>query len=91
MEKGTFTQLIFSTIVGIEKECSKLNKKLTQLVLEKKGESYDVLMKQIRTRLRYALLRATLIAIQGSRGQTNRGELEVDEISFNLIPEMKDC
>ena len=58
----------------------------------KKGESYSDVMKHIRTRLRYALLRATLIAIRGSRPLlTNRGELEVYEISFNLIPEMKKC
>ena len=56
-----------------------------------KRDYYSYVMKHIKTRLKYALLRATLIAIGVSIVQTNRGELEVDEISFNLIPQMKDC
>ena len=48
-------------------------------------------MRHLRTRLRFALLRATLVAVRGYRGQKGRSEeIEIEDISFNLIPEMKD-
>ena len=55
------------------------------------GEVYAHVMRHLRTRLRFALLRATLVAVRGYRGQKGRSEeLEIEDISFNLIPEMKD-
>ena len=46
-------------------------------------------MTYLRTRLRFALLKATVIAVRGYRGRAKKEETEscVDEISFNIIPE----
>ena len=46
-------------------------------------------MCHIRTRLRFALLRATLVAVRGYRGKRTQmsAEKDEDEIDFNLIPE----
>ena len=45
-------------------------------------------MGHIRTRLRFALLKSTLVAVRGYRGKSNNAaEREEDEIDFNLIPE----
>ena len=61
-------------------------------IAEKTGEAYPHVMRHIRTRLRYALLRATLVAVRGNRGQrrAKSDEIEVEDISFNLIPDHMD-
>ena len=69
------------------KECQKLNKRLAELLSKKTGESYSDVMRHIRTRLRFALLRCTLIAIRGFRGKSQKTEEDdLEDISFNLIP-----
>ena len=89
VEKASFTPLVFSTTGGMGKECKALNKRLAEKISEKTKENYAQVMTYVRTRLRYALLKATLVAIRGFRGkqvQVSREE-EIDEIAFNLIPE----
>ena len=56
------------------------------MIAEKKGESYQHVISFVRTRLRFALLKATLIAIRGFKGKVNIKEVPVNEINFNLIP-----
>ena len=86
-ERGTLTPLVFSTTGGMAPECERFNKRLAELISTKSGEAYSHVMRHVRTRLRFALLRATLIAIRGSRGwRRSEVELDVDEISFNLMP-----
>ena len=64
-------------------ECSRVNKRLAELTVEKTGETYSLVIKHIRT-----MLRATLIAVRGVRGRwREEDELHVDEISFNVIPQ----
>ena len=87
VEKATFAPLLFLTTGGMGPECSRVNKRLAELTSLKTGESYSLVIKHLRTRLRFALLRATLIAVRGVRGRLrDEDELNVDEISFNLIP-----
>ena len=87
VEKSTFTPLVFTTTGGMGTECSRMNKRLAELISEKKGEKYAHVMQYIRTRLRFALLRCTLVAIRGFRGKKISPESHIDDISFNLIPE----
>ena len=90
-EKGMFTPLVFTTTGGMGKECSRLTKRLANLIANKTGESYPDVMRHIRTRLRFALLRSTLIAIRGYRGRMETDKEEsIGDISFNLIPEVRD-
>ena len=68
-------------------ECEKLNKRLAEKIANKTNERYSHVMAHIRTRLRFALLKATLVAVRGVRGRTVEvEEEEVGEIAFNLIP-----
>ena len=65
----------------------RLTKRLAELISSKTGEAYHDVIRHLRLRLRFALLRATLIAVRGVRGK--RGVANVvgmDEVSFNLIP-----
>ena len=90
-EKGSFTPLVFSTAGGMGPECERFNKRLAELMAKKRGETYSNVMRHIRTRLRFALLRATIVAVRGSRGKTNEDEEDdVAEISFNLVPQAQD-
>ena len=90
-ERTTLTLLVFSTTGGMGPECARMNKRLAEMIAAKRGEAYSHVMSYIRTRLRFALLRCTLIAIRGTRGAVrDQGEYELDDISFNLIPERQE-
>ena len=86
-ERGTFSPMIFTTTGGMGPECERVNKRIAELLAKKKNEQYQFVISYIRTRLRFALLRATLIAIRGVRGKKDNGrEQQIEDISFNLIP-----
>ena len=49
---------------------------------------YSHVMRHIRTRIRFSLLRCTLIAVRGTRGSfRDQKEQDLGDISFNLIPQ----
>ena len=84
----TIEPLFFSTTGGMAPECTRLNKRVAELIASKTGEGYSHVKKFLRTRLQFALLRCMVIAVRGTRGKTfAREEMDVGEISFNLIPE----
>ena len=92
VEKSSFTPLVFSTTGGMGSECERLNKRLAVLISDKTKERYSHVVSHIRTKLRFSLLKAVVIAIHGYRGKQNKlgqedSELSVSEISFNLIPD----
>ena len=83
---------IVLTTGGMGSECQRLNKRLAELIATKHREKYSDVMRHIRCRLRFALLKATLVAIRGVRGKPGQGngaeeeEDNIGDISFNLIP-----
>ena len=86
IEKASFVPLIFTTSGGMGPECERLNKRLAELISSKRKESYADVMSYIRKKLRFSLLRATLIAIRGFRGpNTAKNDINLSEVSFNLI------
>ena len=87
VEKGCFTPLVFTTSGGMANECQKFNKRLAQLISRKRNESYADTICYIRKRLRFALLKSTLIALRGARGENAKIQsMEFSDICFNLIP-----
>ncbi len=75
-----------TTTGGMGKEATKFFKRLALLISEKRKENYSQVLNHIRTRLRFCLLRSTLMAIRGVRGKRARdGVLDISEISYNLI------
>ena len=92
VEKASFTPLVFSTSGGMAAECTKYHKKIAELISIKTKEEYSQVMSHLRTRLRFTLLKSTLIAIRGERGKTKRAKVtnnsNITELSFNLIPDM---
>ena len=72
VEHGTFTPLIFSTTGGMGKENTKYHKRLAGLIALKRNEDYPTVISYLRKKIRFALLRTTLIAIRGTRTSAKR-------------------
>ena len=86
-EKGSFVPLIFTTSGGMGPECVKLNKRVAEKTAEKTKDIYSQVMMHIRTRIRFALLKSTLVGLRGFRGRTRRSLEESEEdIEYSLIP-----
>ena len=87
IEKGTFTPLVFSTTGGMGKEAQKLVKTLAQKMEGVNGQRYSDSVSYIRRRIRFELLRTTVIALRGDRGRRARdAEVEIGELDLNLEP-----
>lgn len=89
VEKGTFTPLVFLTSGGMGPECLKFNKRIAEKTAEKQKENYSHVMMHIRTRLRFALLKSTLIGLRGFRGKRSKSWEEEEDIDYNLIPQSR--
>ena len=68
VERGTFTPLVFSTSGGMGKEAKNLVKRLAQRMEMSTGQRYADAVGFIRKRLRFELLKTTVIALRGDRG-----------------------
>ncbi len=87
VEKASFVPLVYTTTGGMSIQCEKTHKRMAELIAEKRNERYSDVMKHLRTRLRFALLKSVLIAIRGVRSKNNRYKEEhLGNICFNLIP-----
>ena len=70
VEKGTFTPLVFSTTGGMGTEAEHFVKQLAmKMTMKDQSSDYSNNMSFVRRRLRFDLLRTTLIAIRGFRGK----------------------
>ena len=87
IDKGTFTPLVFSTAGGMGKESEAYHRRLAQLIADKRRESYSHVISFIRTRIRFSLLKSTLISVRGVRGKTSHKPDPISSISFNMIPQ----
>ena len=87
VEKASFIPLVFSTSGGMGPECTRYHKQLAELISHKTNEDYPKVMNHIRTRFRFTLLKSTLIAIRGVRGNLRKPNRIISDLSFNLIPD----
>ena len=88
VEKGTFTPLVFSTSGGMGTEAHRLVKRLAQRMEIATGQRYSDSVSFIRKRLRFELLKTTVIALRGDRGSKARSlnETPIGELDLNLEP-----
>ena len=59
MEKATFTPAVFVTSRGMSKECEQFVNRLAHLIARKRKEMYCDVVRHVRTRIRFAMLRTT--------------------------------
>ena len=68
--------------------CSVFIKRLVEnLKWDKKEKLVSVVMNHVRTRLRFAILRSTVIAIRGARGKIWPNYASLNDVSLNILPE----
>ena len=84
-DHGTFTPLVFSINGGTGCECRTFYSRLAELIAEKRNVSKSIVISWIRTKLRFALLHASLICLQGSRSVTRQVEEFEDDITFAYL------
>ena len=84
VEKGSFTPLVFSTTGGMGKEALSFVKHLSSLMAEKTSQNYSHTVAYIRRRLRFDLLKTTLIALRGYRGKSHIPPTSIEDLDMNL-------
>ena len=87
VEKGTFTPLVYSTFGGCGPQAAGYQKRLAQLIASKRNEQYHHVLTNIRTRIRFCLLRSVLVSLRGERGRKQHNSLPLHSVAFNLVPE----
>ena len=89
VERASFTPLVFSTMGGMAPECARYHNKVALLIANKTNEEYSKVVNHIRTRMRFTLLKSTLLAVRGYRGKPKRQQsVNVTELNFNTMPKM---
>ena len=84
IEQGTFTPIIFTTKGAMGHECEKFHKSLAQKLAKKRGEKYADVMRYIRVKLSFLVLKASLLCLRGTRVKVNEVSLENEDFSFVL-------
>ncbi len=68
------------------KEAQTLMKKIAERTSSKTGQTYSDVMSFIRRRIRFDLLRTTVISLRGARGKKTPPTQQIEDIDMNLIP-----
>ena len=89
IEKATFTPLVFSTTGGMAPECARYHKKVAELIANKTKEDYSKVVSHLRTKLRFTLLKSTLLGVRGARGKSKESNVKISELDFNTIPDLQ--
>ena len=71
VERGAFTPLVLSTTGRMARECTIFYKRLADRLAEKRKTNYSLMMRWLRCRISFALLRSAIRALQGSRSSIN--------------------
>ncbi len=87
VEKGVFTPVVFSTSGGMGNEAKNLFKRIAEKMAAKTGQRYSETITFIRKRIRFDLLKTTVIALRGHRGKHPVPETEdISKLDINISP-----
>ena len=76
VEQGTFTPLVFATSGGFAPEVGKVLQRAAEKICARRKEGYAETMTFIKQKLRFSLLRSTLVALRGTKRRTAFARLE---------------
>ena len=68
-ENGSFTPLVFTTNGGMSTETKQFYRRLSQLLCEKSDVSYSDTSAWVKWKIRFRLLRTSIICTRGSRSK----------------------
>ena len=77
------------------RECEKFHKSLAEKLAIKKGEKYEDVMRFIRVKLSFLVLKASLLCLRGTRVKTAKATHENEDFKYllnelsawNILPE----
>ena len=84
IEQGTFTPLVVTTKGVVGHECSRFHKTLASKISMKSDEKYNDIIKLIRTKLSFIVLRSALLCLRGSRVMNSSNVELCDDFSFSI-------
>ena len=84
IEHGTFTPLVFTTSGAMGFECSKYHKTLAEKMSRKNGEKYEDVMRYIRVKVSFLVMKATLLCLRGSRTMRKNNDVGGEDFSQRL-------
>ena len=84
VEKGCFTPLVFSTTGGMGLEAQTFFKRLAEKIAMRKDLPYPQVASFVRRRIRFDLVKTTLIALCGFRGKVNKDSQKISELDLHL-------
>ena len=89
VERASFTPLVYTTSGGMGPECERFHQRLAELVSLKRRETLADTIRYIRQRVRFTILRTTLVAIRGFRHDKSLKPepRPVSEVDFNIANE----
>ena len=84
VEHGTFTPLVFTTSGAMGHECTIFHKALAEKTSVKSGEKYEDIMRYIRVKTSFLVLKATLLCLRGSRSMKKNMEVGGEDFAQTL-------
>ena len=92
VEKASFVPVVLSTTRACAPEANRLMKRMAAMISVRKKELYSDVMRHMRTKISFTLLKAALVSIRGFRGVVplNGATLPDAELDFGLIPHTRD-
>ena len=84
VENGTFTPIIITTKGVMGHECEVFHKSLAEKLARKKGEKYEDIIRFIRIKLSFLVLKASLLCLRGSRAKCQSTVVQCDDFKYTL-------
>ena len=84
VEKGSFTPIVFNTTGGMGVEASVFVKHLAGKIAMKRDMPYPKVISFVRRRLRFDLVKTTLIALRGYRGKPAQESKHIGDLDIHL-------
>ena len=85
IENATFTPLVFSSSGGMSPECRLFFMKLSSMLADKRKENYSLVASWVKTKLSFALLKAALLCVCGTRQPLTKSfAADTSDINFEL-------
>ena len=84
IEHGSFTPIVLTSKGVMSHECEIFHKSLAEKLSKKKGEKYEDVIRYIRVKLSFLVLKAALLCLRGSRSKNLDVKDEGDDFKYTL-------
>ena len=84
VEHATFTPLVMSATGGMGRAATTFYRRLASMISEKRNTEYSQTVNWIRSKLSFALLRASIMSIRGARSSRHHVVSEASQGSIDL-------